>query len=95
MGDAQVELYIDRGDADENKRIFDALYAQKEAIEQTFGDHLGWQRLDDRRASRIRYVIADGGLQDQEHWPSIQERMVEAMARLERALKPHIKQLHS
>jgi hypothetical protein len=51
--------------------------------------------LDDRRASRIRYVLIGGGLQDREHWPNIQERMVGAMARLEQALKPHIKQLRA
>jgi len=33
----RVELYIDRGDKDENKAIFDELYSQKEAIENVYG----------------------------------------------------------
>jgi len=95
MTDAQVELYIDRGDVDENKRIFDALYIQKQTIEQAFGGPLDWQRLDNRRACRICYVLAGGGLRDREDWSTIQGRMVEAMTRLELALKPHIKQLRA
>jgi hypothetical protein len=93
MGDAQVELYIDCGDGEENKRYFDALFAKQEAVEETFGEPLDWQRLDDRRASRIRHVLPGGGLRDRERWPEIQARMVEAMVRLERALKARIRRL--
>lgn len=93
MGDAQVELYIDQGNLEKNKLIFDTLYAQREKVEETFGKALEWQRLDDRRASRIRRVIPGGGLRDQERWAEIQEQMIGAMIRLERALKPEIRRL--
>jgi hypothetical protein len=93
MDDAQVELYIDRGDAEENKRIFEALHANKQAIESAFGSSLDWQRLDDRRGSRIRHLITDGGLKDREHWPQLQDEMIDAMIRLERAFKTEIQQL--
>lgn len=93
MGDAQVELYIDKGEAEINKRIFDQLFASKEKIEATFGDPLDWQRLDDRRACRIRYRLTGGGLTDRDRWPEIHEAMIDAMVRIEKALKPHIKQL--
>jgi len=93
MSDAQVELYIDRGEAEENKRIFDQLLASKEQIETAFGKSLEWQRLDDRRACRIRYLLTLGGLADRDRWPEIQEAMIDAMVRLENALKPQIKRL--
>jgi hypothetical protein len=51
----RAELYIDVGDATENKSIFDTFKAQKEAIEQKTG-MLDWERLDQRRASRISLV---------------------------------------
>jgi hypothetical protein len=35
-----TELYLDRGDATENKRIFDALLKEKEQLERTFGGSL-------------------------------------------------------
>ena len=93
MEDAQVEVYIDRGDAEQNKQIFDALYEHKTEIEAAFGEPLEWQRLDVKRASRVRLLLADGGLLDQQHWSEIQDRMIDAMIRLERAFKPEIQRL--
>lgn len=93
MGDARVELYIDRGDGEENKRIFDQLFAQRETVEAAFGGPLDWQRLDDRRACRISQVLPGGGLASRDRWPTIQDAMIEAMVRLERALKPAIRHL--
>lgn len=37
--------------------------------------------------------LDEGGLGDRDRWPEIQERMVDAMVRLERALRPQIKEL--
>jgi len=93
MNGAQVELYIDRGDAGENKRIFDQLFVHREQVEAIFGGALEWQRLEDRRASRIRSVLPGGGLADRDRWPEIQEAMIGAMVRLEKALKPEIRRL--
>lgn len=93
MSDTQVELYIDRGDVEENKRIFDALHARREEIDAKFGAPLEWQRLEGRRACRVRHVLPSGGLRDQDAWPEIQERMVDAMVRLEGALSPEIRRL--
>jgi len=52
-GRLRTELYIDLGDKIRNKGIFDHLLAQKEAIERSFGRSLQWDRLDERRASRV------------------------------------------
>lgn len=91
----QAELYIDRGkdSDDENKRIFDELNSQKAEIEKDFGEKLRWERLDDRRASRISKRIETAGLGDREKWPKVQDEMIDAMIRLEKALKKHIKAL--
>ncbi len=65
-----VELYIDRGEATENKRIYDHLQSRKEAIEQAFGGTLSWERLDAKRASRIKHVVELGGYRSLEsQWP--------------------------
>lgn len=88
---AQVELYIDRGDAAENKRIFDCLFARKDAIEKQFGAPLGWERLDSKRACRIKSVIESGGYRTPEsQWPEIHKEMVDSMCKMEAALAPQL-----
>ncbi len=92
--EGRVELYIDTGDQKKNKQIFDKLFSNKEEIEQIFGDSLDWQRLDEKRGSRIAYMAVRGkGLKDKEQWNEIQEKMIDAMVRLEKALKPKITKL--
>ncbi|MDP8211673.1 MAG: DUF4268 domain-containing protein [Candidatus Zapsychrus exili] len=91
----QVELYIDRGkeNNEENKKIFDELYSQKNEIENDFGGKLKWERLDDRRASRISKRFDYAGLNDKEEWDKLQDDMIEGMIRLEKSLRKHIKSL--
>jgi hypothetical protein len=91
-----AELYIDRGKeaGDESKTIFDSLAASKDAIEKEFGGPLEWQRLEGKRACRIKKITPLGGYRDDESkWPSIQDAMIDAMIRLEKALKPYIGKL--
>jgi hypothetical protein len=84
-----AELYIDRGDAAENKRIFDQLHARKDEVEAAFNGTLSWERLDAKRACRIKHVIEWGGYRSPEpEWPVIQSEMVDTMTKLEAALKP-------
>lgn len=89
-----VELYIDRGEQEENKRIFDTLAARKDGIDKAFGSALSWERLDSKRACRIKYVLPTGSfLSPESDWPKIQEALVDAMSRLENALKPALDSL--
>jgi hypothetical protein len=89
-----VELYIDRGrdSGEDNVRILEELEAHKKDIEAAYGGHLEWQLLEGRRACRIRQNL-EGGYRETDLWPSIQDAMIDAMMRLERALKPYIDRL--
>ena len=94
--ESSAELYIDRGkDAvDENKSIFDQLHANKDAVEKTFGGPLSWERLEGKRACRIRFTQPEGGYRSPEDkWPHLQDGIISAMSRLDQALRPHLKQL--
>ena len=90
-----AELYIDRGRGSEgeNEQIFDALAAHREAVEEAYGEALSWERLDGRRACRIAHRLDIGGYRDEASWPEISERTVDAMIRLEQALRPWLNQL--
>lgn len=96
--ESSVELYIDRGKAKaaETKAIFDALHKKKDHIEADFGEPLTWERLDKKRACRIVRRFADGGSRDNHStWPALQDKLIEAMIRLEAALAPRLKALKS
>jgi len=91
-----VELYVDLGESSdtEKKAIFDSLFNRKAEIERAFGDSLERQRLDSKRACRIRKVMPGVGYKDEvSRWPEAQQKMTDAMIRLERALKPELARL--
>ena len=83
---ARSELYISNQDPRFNLRIFDALISQKSEIEKAFGASLEWERLDGKKACRIK-AEAPGNVSDREQWGTMIEFMVNAMVRLEKALK--------
>lgn len=85
-----VELYIDTGDAGENDRIFRALLEQKSDVETAFGGPLSWDPLDGKRACRIRHTIEVGGYRTPTTKSQTIEAMVEAMIRIEAALRPRL-----
>jgi hypothetical protein len=92
--DATAELYIDKGEANTNKMIFDELESHKDHIEQVFGAPLLWHRMDAKRGCRISCEIQIGGYRDDEaKWPLIQDAMVDAMVRLEKTFSPYIESL--
>lgn len=93
--DGQVELYIDidKESGEGNKEFFDSLASNKNAIEEAFGGVLEWERLEAKRACRIKKTVNVGGWRDEDKWPELQEQMVDAMIRLDKALRPFIKTL--
>ena len=91
---ANAELYIDRGDHDENKSIFDQLYANRVQIEGAVPFSLEWERLDNRRACRIKTVIADAGYRTpEEKWPHAHRELLARIAAMEKALRPFLDKL--
>ncbi len=89
----RCELYIDRGDKDENKKAFDEFLKEKEAIESKFGGKLEWERLDESRASRIKYEDPGFNLYDKDLWDKEIDFLTDGMVRFEAALKDSIKRI--
>jgi len=89
----QIELYIDTGNYNANKKIFDELFKNKEYIEGEFGGGLEWNRIENKRASRIRKVYDYANLSDEEKWDKLQEDMIDGMIRLEKSLKKFIEKI--
>jgi hypothetical protein len=93
MNSVLIEFYIDTGDKNKNKKIFDDLFKKKQQIESDYGEALEWQRLNDKRASRISKVVEQKGLKSEDDWPVLQDKMIDAMIRFEKALSKHVKTL--
>ena len=87
--EARVEVYISRSEAEENKAIFDALHARKAEIEAAFGKPLIWQRLDDKKACRIKYAKAYDGY-NRENWPEMIDWLATHVALAEKAFRPEL-----
>ncbi|MCP8616380.1 DUF4268 domain-containing protein [Salirhabdus salicampi] len=84
---ARVEVYLQRPEKEENKFIFDELEKFKEDIETDFGDALIWDRIDDKKASRIKYQKDDVNVFNEDDWHKMINFMVDSMLKLEQAFR--------
>ena len=89
----RCEIYIDKGNYDENKQIFDNLFSQKDSIEKNVGKHLVWERLNDKRACRIKLEDSSSNVFDKDKWNEMIEFLVDSKIRLERGFKEPIRKL--
>lgn len=62
-GRFRVELYVDTGDRERNKKAFALLKQSQAEIEEAIGDVLEWEEIPDKRASRIA-VYRTGTIED-------------------------------
>jgi hypothetical protein len=60
-GIVRTEIYIDCGERERNKTIFDQLLLRKNILESKFGQQLEWERLDEKQASRVA-IYRDGAI---------------------------------
>ena len=92
-GIARVEVYIDRGDQEINKEMFDSLRSISDSIENSLNDTLEWERLDNRRACRIS-AVREGTIEDDpETLEELQRWMVDRLLAHKRVFGPHLADL--
>ncbi|HIF9385129.1 TPA: DUF4268 domain-containing protein [Photobacterium damselae] len=84
--EARVELYLSRQAPEENNFVFDALFKQRSDIEAKFGSLIDWQRLDGKKACRIKVSKEFDGY-NRECWPEIIEWLIQNMTKFELAFK--------
>jgi hypothetical protein len=90
----QVECFIRVGrDEQRSKQAFEALAVQKAAIEKAFGESLDWQELPGRNSCRICREVAGGWKTPEADWPDLQDRMIDALIRLDGALRKPVQEL--
>jgi hypothetical protein len=80
-----VELYINN-----NKDLFDKLYAQKDEIEQKLGLSLEWQRLDGKKAARILYRMYGLNFDDHSNYESLMNQMIDKAVLFSAVFKKYV-----
>jgi hypothetical protein len=92
---SRVECYIRVGVGEDapNKAAFRALMSQRDAIEMDFRDQLSWEPLEERLGCRIVKYFSAGYALPEDAWPDLQDRMIDAMIRLDAALRERIRKL--
>ena len=88
---ARVELYISRASAEENKSIFAFLFSQRASIEDAFGSTLIWERLDNKKASRIKCELDGVDYFNSDDWSKMIDFMVGKLPKLSLAFSDPIK----
>ena len=88
-----VELYLDRKTARATKALFDALLDQREAIEQRFGASLKWERLDNRRASRIVLYLPGSIDSSAQDLKILRAAGIYYLLRLKKAVEPALRKV--
>ncbi len=92
-GRVRIEVYIDNVDGDWNKRLFDRLHEQRAPIESEFYEPLDWERLDERRASRIA-VYRNGSIDDNnDTLAEISHWMIERLLKVSEVFGPRLDEL--
>lgn len=89
-GRVRTELYIDLGDSDKNKKLFDWLFDQRQTIESEFGETLDWERLEDRRASRVA-IYREGSIDEIEKLKEIQAWAIQELLKFRKAFSSRLK----
>ncbi len=80
-----VEVYID-----DDKGLFDYLYAEKEEIESDLGLTLVWDRLDGKKASRIKYYIDGLDFNDHSNYDSLMNEVIDATLAMRKVFKKYV-----
>lgn len=90
---ARAELYMSRTQASENKLLFDQLKRERQEIEGRLGAELEWQRLDDKKASRI-CIQHPFDIRDNDSWPEMIEWLCKYVVKLEEVFSEPLDRLN-
>ena len=80
-----VELYIN-----DDKSLFDSLYERKDEIEGKLGFSLVWDRLDGKKASRIKHYINGLNFDDHSNYDTLMNEVVDKAVLMRDTFKKYL-----
>ena len=84
---ARTELYISRGNEEENNQIFDQLIAQKEQIESAYSGELTWEKMEGKKTCRIKNELSQVNVYLEEDWEKMIAFLIDSMIRMDMAFR--------
>lgn len=80
-----IDLYIN-----DNKELFDSLYLKKDIIENDLGFKLFWDRLDNGKASRIKYNIKGLNYDNHSNYDELMNKVIDTAVKMRDTFKKYI-----
>ncbi|MBQ9232635.1 MAG: DUF4268 domain-containing protein [Lachnospiraceae bacterium] len=80
-----VELYISN-----NKELFDKLNDNKDKIENELGIKFVWDRLDNKKASRIKYYINGLDFDDHSNYDELMNKIIDMVVNMRNVFRKYI-----
>ena len=80
-----LELYIN-----DNKDLFDRLFESKDEIESRLDMRFQWDRLDNKKASRIKYYINGLNFEDHSNYDALMDEIIEKSVRMKKVFRDYI-----
>lgn len=84
-GNIGVDLYVQN-----SKELFDQLREHAPAIHQELGFELQWDRMDDRKASRIKHVIPGLNFDDHSNYPQLINDVIDTAVLMRDVFKKYL-----
>jgi len=92
---SRTELYINQGNREMNKALFDFLFKMKESIENSMGNSLIWERMDENVSCKIKHQLDDVNIYDKLEWGKMIEFLIDSSQKMVEAFKYPVKKLNS
>ena len=80
-----VEVYIN-----DNKDLFDQFYACKDEIEKQLDMTFNWDRLDGKKASRIKHDINGLNFDDHSNYPELMNEVIDKVVKMKKVFKQYL-----
>ena len=74
----------------DNKNLFDSLYAHKEEIESELGFEMEWDRLDGKKAARIKHNIKGLNFDDHSNYDALMNEIIDISVKMRNVFKRFI-----
>lgn len=84
-GTIGIDIYIN-----DNKDLFDELFAQKDEIETKLGFPMVWERLDEKKASKVKYSIPGFSFTKKENHPELMEELIDKVQIIRNIFKGYV-----